>query len=408
MKKKDLHDVIQDVLKTSGKPLPLFTVTKLIEKDKLWYRPKDGFLPRQTQISARINKYPNLFLKKNGVVQLKNDDVETKITRLTFNNRGWIEPSGWERKSRTPGLHESEHGFGHEEWLFDFDHLIKGYRYGFIEGLRTKNNKHGGCIYNMQLFTIDGVEKQKYWVAKINNCYVLTEGEQIRIQKEFSSKGWIKESEDQLKELGLWNRGSKRSLNTFGPNVKFLEQDVVFYDPPITIPYSKYISNRDRYLLYDWDITAKIATIQGFEFSPSKPNSNKKVWRINTPEFKSKEIRQVHKQIAEALYLELSNKYGIQNICCDLANNQGTYIDMVRKDGNKYVFYEIKTYNQLRKNIREALGQLLEYAFWNRNKAVKEIIIVSDKKLDNEAFEYLSCLNQTFNIPISYLQQIIK
>lgn len=411
MKQKDLHDVIVDVLKSSRKPLSIREITNKIAKGKLWYRPKDSQSPNPSQVSARVDKYPFLFLRKNGLIKYIGENlIEKKITRLTYNDRGWIEPSGWEGKSRTPGLHESEHGFGHEEWLFDFNQLIKGYKYGFIEGFRTKKNKHGGKNYNLQLFTIDSYEKQKYWVAQIKNCYVLTQKEQVKIQQIYFTNGWIEENENQLRELKLWNKGSQISLETFGPNVRFLKSDVVFFDPPVPVHESKYLSNRNRYLLYDWQEVAKIdlKPINQFKFSASKPNLNKEVWRKINPEFKSKEIKQLHRRIALALYSELTKKYGIHNIGCDLPNNPGTYIDMVRKDGNSYVFYEIKTYNQLKKNIREAFGQLFEYAYWTRNKNVKEIVIVSDKKIENEAADYLSFLKKTFKIPISYLQQKIS
>jgi hypothetical protein len=409
MNQKDLHEIIIDLLKKSKAPLSIREIIEEIAKKKLWLRLKDSKIPSVSQVSARVSKYPQLFFRKNGVVALVKDEIEHKFTRLTYNKEGWIEPSGWERKSRTPGLHEAKHGFGHEEWLFDFNHLISGYKYGFIEGFRTKKNKHGGKIYNLQLFTIDSYEKRKYWAAQINNCYVLTEEEQLKIQQIYSDKGWIKEQENQLRKLKLWNIESKKSLDTFGPNIRFLESDVVFFDPLIPVPENKYLSNRNRYLLYDWidEADLNLRVVSQFNFKASKPHANKEVLRNINPEFKSKEIKQLHRQIALALYAELSKKYGSRSIGCDLPCNPGTYIDMVRKDGDKYVFYEIKTYNQLKKNIREAFGQLLEYAYWTRNKTIKEIVIVSDKKIEKEASEYLSFIKKTFKIPISYMQQKI-
>ena len=80
---------------------------------------------------------------------------------------------------------------------------------------------------------------------------------------------------------------------------------------------------------------------------------------------------------------------------------------MVKVEGNQYVLYEIKTYTQLRKNIREAIGQLMEYAFWTRNKKIKELVIVSEKTLDKKAGEYLAFLRKNFSLQISYLQQEI-
>ena len=68
----------------------------------------------------------------------------------------------------------------------------------------------------------------------------------------------------------------------------------------------------------------------------------------NNPEFKSKEIKQTHREIAESLYKMLSNKYRAQNMDAIYRIIQ-EHIDMVRKEAGQYIFYEIKTYNQLRK-----------------------------------------------------------
>lgn len=337
-------------------------------------------------------------------MNLKN---EWKITRLTFNSNGWVSPSGKERKSNVSGLHEADYGFGHEEWLFDFSKKIKGFKYGFIEGFRTKNNKHGGSTYNLQLFTIDRVEKEKYWVGTIKNCYVLTEDEQIDTADQFSKKGWLKEKEQQLREMGLWQANTRKSLRTFAPNVKFMEEDVNIFSTPIPVKHNRFIDNRDRYLLYDWDKNAEIPEKDDlpFSFNPSGPNQDKKVQRVVNSNFQSKEIKQLHRKIATALYQTLLQSTKKENIGCDLPNTDGTFIDMVRKEGQEYILYEIKTYTQLRKNIREAIGQLLEYAYWTRNKKIKEIVIVSEKTIDKKAKEYIDFLRSQFNMPIFYMSQ---
>lgn len=331
---------------------------------------------------------------------------ERKITRLTYNDNGWISPSGWKRKSKTPGLHEADFGYGHEEWLFDFSKTINGYKYGFIEGFRTKKNKHGGKTYDLQLFTMDAIEKEKYWVAEINNCYVLTEKEQIEIQNKIFERGWIKEKEKQLKALNLWDKDTAKSLHAFRPNVRFKEENANVFEPPIPVRHNSYIDSRDRYLIYTWDDKANIGTTaKSFEFIPSKPNSDKTVSRLSNSDFGSKEVKQQHRKLALVLYNELVKEVGAANVACDVPTSIGTYIDMVKRAGNHYVLYEIKTYNQLRKNIREAIGQLLEYAYWKRDKKIKELVIVSDRKLNKETMDYLNYLKQTFGLPVSYLQK---
>jgi hypothetical protein len=355
------------------------------------------------------NKYPEFFEQiNNDQLRLKSKPTfPTKITRLTYNKRGWIEPSGWEGKSTVRGLQEADYVFGHDEWLFDFEKLIHGYKYGFIEGFRTKKHKHANSVYNLQLFTINADEKSKHWVGKIHNCYVLDKDEQIQMQQTFFDKGWVDEQEEQLKRLGLWNTSVGKNLNTFGPNVRFLPKDVELFDPPIPVSHSIYTDNRSRYLLYNWDDAAKLHNAHApFVFKPSKPGGNKTVLRNAAADFQSKEIKQLHRQIANALHDGLSKQYGQDKISCDVPHN-GTYIDMVRKVGQKYVLYEIKTYNQLRKNIREATGQLLEYAYWARTHEIEEIVIVTEHAIDKTAFEYLDFLKKNFKIPINYLQQSI-
>jgi hypothetical protein len=334
---------------------------------------------------------------------------EWKIVRLTFNTNGWAAPSGTERKSKAQGLHEADYGFGHEEWLFDFSKKIRGFKYGFIEGFRTKNNKHKGSTFNLQLFTIDNIEREKYWAGTIENCYVLTVEEQDAVVIQFSKNGWLKEKEKELKDIGLWQAKTKKSLQTFVPNVRFTEDNVTIFDVPIPVEHNRFIDSRDRYRLYDWNKSVEIPMDADlpFSFIASGPNQNKKVQRVANSNFQSKEIKQLHRKIAAALYQTLLNNTAKSDISCDLSNTDGTYIDMVKKEGDQYTLFEIKTYTQLRKNIREATGQLLEYAFWTRNKKIKEITIVSEKKLDKKAEDYLNLLQNNFKLPLSYLHQKI-
>lgn len=425
--KKAITDALIDALTNNLKLIPS-TKFHIIYQDK-------PFPPKEiVRLAARrmglenIKQYrlhggesTNRYLREKGFKieqfaewerrNLRESSTENKwkITRLTFNTNGWIAPSGVERKSKVRGLHEADYGFGHEEWLFDFSKKVQGFKYGFIEGLRTKNNKHGGSIFNLQLFAIDSIEKEKYWVATIRNCYVLTESEQIAVQDIFLKKGWLKEKEKQLKDIGLWQSNTRQSLQTFAPNVRFNEEDADVFDMPLPVDHNLFIDNRDRYLLYDWDKNVEIVKDNDlpFSFTPSGPNQDKKVRRLTESNFQSQEISQLHRKIAMALYETLIQETERCNISCDLANSDGTYIDMVKKEGRQYILYEIKTYNQLRKNIREAIGQLLEYAYWTRNKKIKEIVIVSEKVLDKKAEEYLQFLQVNFRIPISYLCQKI-
>lgn len=160
----------------------------------------------------------------------------------------------------------------------------------------------------------------------------------------------------------------------------------------------------------------QLVLIKGFESHPARKKRNNKSFTF-TPNsafdviaitrkpqltLKPTEIEQIHRKICKGLYKVLVQKFGSDNIGCDCPTGTGTFIDIVRKEKKSYHFYEVKTYNDIRANIREAFGQLLEYAYWNYNSHVAELIIVSHKKPSGEVKEYLSFLRKTFSLPLYY------
>lgn len=67
-------------------------------------------------------------------------------------------------------------------------------------------------------------------------------------------------------------------------------------------------------------------------------------------------------------------------------------------------------YNSLRLCIREALGQLLEYAHWTGENLVEELIIVTPHSLHNDKFarNYLEYLRTNYSIKINYQRYNIE
>jgi hypothetical protein len=64
-------------------------------------------------------------------------------------------------------------------------------------------------------------------------------------------------------------------------------------------------------------------------------------------------------------------------------------IDVAVKDGNEFIFYEVKVASSLKRVIREALGQLMEYSYYGATKIAKKLVIVSDYPLDEKNKAYL-------------------
>ncbi len=99
-------------------------------------------------------------------------------TRLSYNTKNWISPSGLEGKSTN--IDTFEHcGFGMEEWLFNELFLRNSFHYGYIEGL--KDYKEGDENEPLILFSIQQPSKNRFLVAIVDQWQKLntTEAETL-------------------------------------------------------------------------------------------------------------------------------------------------------------------------------------------------------------------------------------
>jgi len=264
---------------------------------------------------------------------------------------------------------------------------------------------HTGAIYDVQLFTIDSIQKISYWVGTIKNCSVLTNEERLRIRNLFFKKRWYQNEVNRLQELGLWNdKVSKSFEKYFLPNIKFRETDVDVFEDLIPIFDDSKMTNRWRYKLFNWyDGAEESLKPTQFTFRAIGPRSPQSKVRRKIQQPKSREVADRHQEIAEKLYKHLCMTYSIAQVGCDLPTGGGTYIDMVvQLPKSNYLIFEIKAYNDLRKSVREALGQILEYAYFTSKMRTKKLVIVSDKAATIQIENYFKQLRERFSIPIQY------
>jgi hypothetical protein len=114
-----------------------------------------------------------------------------------------------------------------------------------------------------------------------------------------------------------------------------------------------------------------------------------------------------HTELQFLLYEELQKEYGENNVTTEWKTPTGNVDVAVRRADGRLWFYEIKTSLSARACIREGLGQILEYSYWQRGKEPEKLFIVGEPPLDSEADEYLTLLRQRFAIPIQYRQCIL-
>ncbi|MBR9773455.1 MAG: hypothetical protein GYB55_00030 [Cytophagales bacterium] len=341
-------------------------------------------------------------------VQLEMDQAIKldKVARICFNTEGWVKPSGPVGKSKNQDTHEANHGFGHEEWLFDFSKLINGYHFGFLEPIYKYPDTYVGKVFNVNLITIDSGSKKRYWVGEIQNLEVIGLQENKRIKKEYQKRGWYREMEDQLKAfeldpllLGEWTG------NEWLFNVKFKPEDCKIDNLIEVDPYDKAISST-RYTLINLNkLPSEIEDREGAHglFGPplksdSKPSFAKTSVRTSGPRIT--EIPHLHYKITESLYQFLDKKgYTVEY---ERLSPAGGKVDMIGWKGTKATFFEIKTYPNAKACIREALGQILEYSLYPaENRAFKLVIVSHNKSIDLDQ-KYIKHLRESLNLNLEY------
>ena len=110
-----------------------------------------------------------------------------------------------------------------------------------------------------------------------------------------------------------------------------------------------------------------------------------------------------HARLSRALTAHLRTIHGKENVEFEHSTGKGTTIDVVaRTPDGEFIFYEIKSYDDLRYAIREAAGQLLEYAHWARERNATQLVIVCDIAPDELTRWYMEHLRGLYGLPLYY------
>lgn len=358
-----------------------------------------------TESRAYVRKYLPHYIQLKKLLA-----KESKIARVTWNTNGWIKPSGLTGKS-TNASFENEYGFGHEEWLFDGDKVIDGYKYGFLEPIHKYRSKYEGKFFDLTLYTRDAESNKSFLVAKLKDVEVLMPEESEEILAYYKKEGWYDEMKADLynlnldsKQLDKWiNEGDKQLFN-----VKFKASQLNEI-PAELIPVlddSEIPSN--RYTLMDLPIAVQVKIEEGGKTGFSFDDSGSEEADLGTKSKRTgrkKEIElELKHNILQAKFLKyLQNKYGKEKVKRECTAYGASRIDVTHKTDTGYIFYEIKTYNSLRTSIREGIGQLLEYSLYPNVNEAESIVLVSHVAPSEEVKNYLSHIKKFINIPFSYI-----
>lgn len=318
--------------------------------------------------------------------------TEKRLARLCWSLNGWVAPSGRPGKSKTTEAHEQAYGFGYEEWLLNFDQLIDGYHYGFLQPVFQDWSSYKGKKYDVTLFARDAKEEQRYWIGEIQNVEVIDEVLGQTILDKYKENGWLKKMKDQIAALGLKVSalGAYSSNNFF--NIRFKPAD---YKPlPELQPFTDADEAQVRSKRYKFFKAENIELpdkreLPDFAFSPGAPTETGDRTITRTFQPRVLELPDRHKKIIDGLYIYLKEKYGDNNVRSELPTRYGaSRIDMAVQEKEGLVFYEVKTYNLLRDCIRIAIGQLLEYCYWPDHERAIKMVLVTPHPVDEKTGKY--------------------
>jgi hypothetical protein len=329
--------------------------------------------------------------------------AEDKITRICWNAKGWRKPSGRAGKSRHAKAYERKAGFGHEEWLLDTTKLVDGWHYGFLQPIFRHRSKYSGQTFNLSMYSIEGgTRNTRWWIGRIKDVIVITPEQSNKVYLHYKANGWLDEMREQLRSVGADESSFQRTRPEEFVVIKFRPASLNLLDTPMRFSGTDPAVRSNYYVLLNWQRAPQLLGY-GKQFKFIAGHRRRKEATTCNYEGRATDIDLAQNRIQAAIYRKLSSKFGFKNVGSEVQTGFGSAVDLVvQEDGPSYIFYEIKTHYSARLCIREALGQLLEYAFYPNGENAKELIIVSDNALTSEAAQYLANLRARFKLPIRY------
>lgn len=330
---------------------------------------------------------------------------EKRIARICWNDERWQRPSGWEGKSRSDQTHEGKHGWGGEEWLFDFEKIhTDGYHYGYIPSIGYGRSTYAGQVFDVSFFSRNSETKDCVWVGEIKNLEVIDDEEFLQsVYQYYDEQGWLAEMERKLLSLDFdsehfWDVGADMFCLRFKP------EDATIFEPPKIIHPDDPLQRKNRYKnLMHFDMPPTLLEDVAFQFSPGGNTDimTGHSWaRRNNPGY---QIQHLHNKISLALYGHLVEKHGWEKVAREhVINECNSSADIILQRPDGLGFFEIKTYNTWKACVREAVGQLLEYNFFPTGKRAIEMVVVSSMLPSEQEQAYMENLRKELRLPLFY------
>lgn len=170
--------------------------------------------------------------------------MDEYVARLCWNSAGWTGPTR-EAEDLETGTYVTRTGVGHEEWLFDPESEIDGWRYGFLQPVSKPRDRLADSLIDVRLFTI-GPKSRWLYVGRLPECHVLSKSDAAAAKAIYRKSGRLKQMQRLLKDIGADPESVDYSDPRWLVNVRYRPETAVRYIPPIEIPANHLIRKRVR------------------------------------------------------------------------------------------------------------------------------------------------------------------
>ncbi len=165
-------------------------------------------------------------------------------------------------------------------------------------------------------------------------------------------------------------------------------------------------------LVYDFFRVHKVNNFKKPEkksWNKFKVSGDKKYTSIRLNEGGMVEVTHEHLRLTEK-FIKWVSKKGFKDIKNEYILANKDRIDVRFYIDNQLIFTEMKTVggSSSKRSIREALGQLLDYQYYNSTIQAKELWIVINDKVDESDIQFIDSLRDMHNLPLRIVWEKAK
>lgn len=320
-----------------------------------------------------------------------------RLTRISFNSAGWRCPTGEAANQEQSNTYNSINGFGHEDWLFRNEWTIDGWRYAFIQGVGKSRRSLVKLRqpFDLTLFTVEPDRRRRY-VAHIREAEALDDQQADAAVDYFRTAGWFTVMEQEIADVdGISNALGDARWASHVLNVRFRVWSVVPFPQNTYAQEGDRVLHLNRYQLYKVDPAVSVGSRRTRSGSDLPPNIRSYIRSCVS----SREVSPEHAKMQAKLMQELQQENPFARVV-----REEDYIDVLVETATTISLYEIKSDLSPTTVLRQAIGQLLEYAHRMPNPDQKKVALVAVGRMEltRDAADFLQHLHQARGLPLTY------